>query len=168
MAAPKATADDLWPLYLGRASALLDADRWPESRSVLEAALKIAPDEPLILNFLGYSKLERGEDLDGAEAMIRKASATAPDNGSIIDSLGWALFKRGKMDEAIALLRKAALTSPAESEIHEHLGDALYAAGRRYEARFAWSAALVTAEAETDARLKAKLDGGLLNATAAP
>jgi tetratricopeptide (TPR) repeat protein len=168
LAGPQTAAGDLWPLYLGRASALLDAGRWPESRAVLGAALTIAPAEPLLLNFLGYSKLERGEDLDGAEAMIRKASALAPDNGSIIDSLGWALFKRGKTEEAIDLLRKAALSAPAESEIHEHLGDALYSAGRRYEARFAWSAALITAEAERRARLKAKLDGGLSAATAAP
>ena len=70
--------DELWPLYLLQASALEDANRWPETKQALHAAMALAPDQPLILNFLGYAKLERGEDLDAAEAMIRKASALAP------------------------------------------------------------------------------------------
>ena len=99
----------------------------PSTRST--PALEIAPDQPLILNFLGYAKLERGEDLDAAEAMIRKASELAPDDASITDSLGWAQFKRGKVDEAIETLQRAATKDPAQAEIHEHLGDALFTLG---------------------------------------
>ena len=130
------------------ANALEDANRWPEAKAALQQALALAPDQPLLLNFLGYAKLERGEDLDSAEAMIRKASELAPDDASITDSLGWAQFKRGKVDEAIATLQQAAEKDPDQAEIQEHLGDALYRSGRRYEARFAWNAALVTAEDE--------------------
>ena len=159
---------DIWPLHLLRATSLEAADRWPEARQALQAGLAIAPDQPLLLNFLGYAKLERGEDLDTAEAMIRKAVALAPDNASITDSLGWALYKRGKLQDAIDTLQRAAARDPGQAEIHEHLGDALYASGRRYEARFAWNAALVTAEDDIATRVRAKLVSGLTPATAAP
>jgi tetratricopeptide (TPR) repeat protein len=159
---------DLWTLQLLRASALEQANRWPEAKQALEAGLASNPSQPLLLNFLGYAKLERNEDVDAAEAMIRKASELAPDDASITDSLGWAEFKRGKVDEAIATLQRAAEKDPDQAEIQEHLGDALYRSGRRYEARFAWNAALVTAEDEMVARVKAKLASGLTAANAAP
>ena len=106
--------------------------------------------------------------MDAAEAMIRKASDLAPDEASITDSLGWAEFKRGKVDEAIVTLQRAAEKDPVQAEIQEHLGDALYRSGRRYEARFAWKASLVTAEDEIAARVNAKLASGLTPANAAP
>jgi Flp pilus assembly protein TadD len=157
-----------WPLLLLRASAFEEGNRWPEARNDLAQALALAPDEPLILNFLGYAKLERGEDLDTAEAMIRKASALAPDDASITDSLGWALYKRGRLPEAIEVLTRAAKADPTQAEIREHLGDALYKAGNRFEARYAWSAALITADDEVAGRIKAKIEAGLTPATAAP
>jgi len=159
---------ELWPLHLLRATALESSDRWPETKQELLAALALAPEQPLILNFLGYAKLERGEDLDAAEAMIRKASALAPDDASITDSLGWALYKRGRFADAIETLQRAAAKDPGQPEIHEHLGDALYSIGRRYEARFAWNAALVRAEDDVAARIRIKIDAGLTPATAAP
>lgn len=162
------TAEQRWPLLLLRASALEDAGRWPEARQALGAALALAPNEPLILNFLGYAKLERGEDLDSAEAMIRKASTLDPDNASITDSLGWAVYKRGRLKEAIEILTRAAKGDPTQAEIHEHLGDALYRAGSRFEARYAWQAALATADDEIARRVKAKIEAGLTPATAAP
>jgi tetratricopeptide (TPR) repeat protein len=162
------TPEERWPMLLLRASALEDAGRWPEARQTLGAALALAPNEPLILNFLGYAKLERGEDLDAAEAMIRRASSLDPDNASITDSLGWAVYKRGRLKEAIEILTRAAKGDPAQAEIHEHLGDALYKAGSRYEARYAWRAALVTADEEIATRVRAKIETGLTSATAAP
>ncbi|HET7709876.1 MAG TPA: tetratricopeptide repeat protein [Sphingomicrobium sp.] len=161
-------ATDRWTLLLLKASSLEAADRWPESKAALEEALKLAPDQPLILNFLGYAKLERGEDLDGAEAMIRKASALAPDDASITDSLGWAQYKRGKIGEAIETLQRAAVADPAQAEIREHLGDALYKAGRKFEARFAWEAALLTSEEDILRRVKSKLESGLNPTNGAP
>ena len=160
--------DQLWTLLLLEANAYQQANRWPEAKAALQQALALAPQQPLLLNFLGYAKLERGEDLDAAEAMIRKASELAPDDASITDSLGWALFKRGKVDEAIDTLARAAEKDPDQAEIQEHLGDALYKSGRRFEARFAWHAALVTAEDKIAARVKAKLTSGLTTANAAP
>ncbi|HEU5482574.1 MAG TPA: tetratricopeptide repeat protein [Sphingomicrobium sp.] len=163
-----AETDRVWPLLLLQASALESAGRWPEAKAALGAAIAMAPSEPLILNFLGYAKLEHGEDLDAAEALIRKASDLAPDNASITDSLGWALYKRGRIDEAIDILQRAAVGDPTQAEIQEHLGDALYAAGRHFEARYAWSAALATADEEVITRLKRKIESGLTKETAAP
>lgn len=160
--------DEIWSLLLLQANALEEANRWPEAKAALQQALAIAPDQPLLLNFLGYAKLERGEDMDAAEAMIRKASQLAPDDASITDSLGWAEFKRGKVDDAIQTLQRAAEKDPQQAEIQEHLGDALYKSGRRFEARFAWHAALVTAEDKIAERVKAKLASGLTAANAAP
>ena len=159
---------EVWPLLLLRASALEEGKRWPEAKADLQEALSMAPDQPLLLNFLGYAQLERGENMDAAEAMIRKASDLAPDDPSITDSLGWAEFKRGKVDEAIATLQRAAEKDPDQAEIQEHLGDALYKNGRRMEARFAWNASLVTAEDDIAMRVKAKLVSGLTTANAAP
>ena len=160
--------DELWPLLLLQASALEEAKRWPEARATLQQGLAIAPQQPLLLNFLGYAKLERGEDVDAAEEMIRKASELAPDDASITDSLGWAQYKRGKTADAIATLQRAAEKDPDQAEIQEHLGDALYTSGRRYEARFAWAASMVTAEDEIAARVKGKLATGLTAANRAP
>ncbi|MGI8704721.1 MAG: tetratricopeptide repeat protein [Sphingomicrobium sp.] len=158
----------LWPLLLLQANALEKAGRWPEAKAALGSAIALAPDEPLILNFLGYAKLEHGEELDAAEALIRRASELAPDDASITDSLGWALYKRGRVEEAIDVLQKAAVGDPAQAEIQEHLGDALYTAGRHFEARFAWQAALATADEEDIARLTSKIERGLTKETAAP
>jgi tetratricopeptide (TPR) repeat protein len=160
--------DEVWPLLLLQASALEEGKRWPEARAALQQGLAIAPQQPLLLNFMGYAKLERGEDVDNAEAMIRMASELAPDDASITDSLGWAQFKRGKVADAIATLQRAAAKDPDQAEIQEHLGDALFKSGRRYEARFAWAASLVTAEDDVEARVKAKLATGLTPANAAP
>lgn len=160
--------DDLWPLLLLQASALEDAKRWPEARTALQQALAIAPDQPMLLNFMGYAQLERGENMDAAEAMIRKASALAPDDASITDSLGWAEFKRGKVAEAITTLQRAAEKDPDQAEIQEHLGDALFTSGEHLEARFAWEAGLVTADDAIAARLNAKLASGLAPGNAAP
>lgn len=160
--------DEIWPLHLLHADALSRANRWDDVKKSLTAALEIAPDQPLILNYLGYAKLERGEDLDAAEALIRKASELSPDDASIIDSLGWAQFKRGKVEEAIDTLQRAATKDPIQAEIHEHLGDALFTSGRRVEARYAWNAALITAEDDIARRVRAKLDHGLTKANAAP
>ena len=162
------TGPDTWVLNLLRGGELEQANRWPEARAALEAALAQAGDNPLVLNYLGYAKLERGEDMDRAEKLIARASELAPDNASITDSLGWAQFKRGRVEQAIATLQQAATKDPSQSEIHEHLGDALYTAGRKFEARHAWSAALITAEDDVRGRIQAKIEAGLTPATAAP
>ncbi|HEX8442946.1 MAG TPA: tetratricopeptide repeat protein [Allosphingosinicella sp.] len=166
-AAP-ATGEAEWTLWLLRGSALDEAGRWPEAKAALEQAHKLAPDQPLVLNYLGYSQLERRENLAEAERLIREASRLRPDDAAITDSLGWAHYIRGNLPSAITLLEKAALGQPADPAINEHLGDAYYSAGRRFEARYAWEAALLYAEDEDAARLRAKIEAGLTPKLAAP
>ncbi|MCW3797438.1 tetratricopeptide repeat protein [Sphingomonas sp. BN140010] len=157
-----------WQLYLLYGAMLDRSKQWDQARAALETARKLAPQNPTVLNYLGYAQLERGENLDAAEALITEAHRLKPDDGSITDSLGWAQFKRGRVDQAIATLTQAAAGQPAEAEIHEHLGDALFTAGRKFEARHAWNAALITAEDEARARIQSKLGAGLNPGNAAP
>jgi tetratricopeptide (TPR) repeat protein len=157
-----------WALWLMQGSELGLAGKWSEAKVSLEQAYKLAPQEPAVLNHLGYSQLERRENLPEAERLIREASRLQPDDASITDSLGWAHFVRGDLPTAIALLERAAQGQPADPAINEHLGDAYYAAGRRYEARYAWKAASIYAEGAAAGRLAAKMETGLRPDLAAP
>ena len=157
----KATADVAWPLLLQRANAQLQAGDWPAAKTSSERALAYAPQQPALLNFLGYSDLEHGGDPARAAAMIAQAAALAPDDPSITDSLGWSWYVRGDLARAIPLLEQAARGAPAESDINDHLGDAYWRAGRKLEARYAWRAALVAAVPREADRIRAKIDGGV-------
>lgn len=146
-----------WALYLQRGAALDQAKRWPEARAMLRQALALAPDEPVVLNYLGYGSIERGENVAAARAMIERAARLRPEDSSIADSLGWAYFQGGDTAKALPLLERAARAQPAEVTIQEHLGDAYWKMGRRYEARYAWRAAAVAAQGEDAARLAGKI-----------
>jgi Flp pilus assembly protein TadD len=157
-----------WPLLLMEGSALDQAKDWDGARAVLERAAARAPEEPAVLNYLGYAQIERRQNVDAALALIRKASALKPQDAAITDSLGWAQFVTGDVDAAVPVLERAALGAPTDATINEHLGDALWSAGRRYEARYAWEAAAVFAEGDVAARLAAKREQGLKPEYAAP
>lgn len=150
-----------WALWLLRGSALDQAGDWAGAKAALTEAHRLAPEQPFVLNYLGYAQLERRENVEEAERMVREASRLAPDNAAITDSLGWAHYVRGDFPGAIALLERAAEGEPADPEINEHLGDAYYSAGRRVAARYAWKAAMVYAEGEDAERLRAKIETGL-------
>jgi tetratricopeptide (TPR) repeat protein len=161
-------SDRQWQYLLLQGGAYTQGGRWGEGKTALEAAYRLAPDQPVVLNYLGYSQLERRENVAEAERMVSEAHRLQPDNSAITDSLGWAHFLRGDLPKAIELLETAARGEPADASIKEHLGDAYFKAGRRYEARYAWQAALVHADDDAAARLKAKVDAGLRPELAAP
>jgi tetratricopeptide (TPR) repeat protein len=163
-----APADVIWPILLQQGGALDLAGDWPGAKAAYDRAYAIAPDQPTVLNQVGYSDIEHRENVERASAMIAKARSLRPDDPAITDSLGWVLYLQGKTDEAIPLLEKAAAGDPGEAAINEHLGDAYWSTGRVYEARYAWRAALLTAEDKDKARLATKIDTGLDKATAAP
>ncbi|MDT9597527.1 tetratricopeptide repeat protein [Sphingosinicella rhizophila] len=150
-----------WALWLMRGSALIEADHWPEAKTALQTAYKLGPQEAQVLNYLGYSQLERRENMEEAERLIREASRLQPNDAAITDSLGWAYYLRGNLIDAIKTLEKAVQGQPADVTINEHLGDAYYSAGRRIDARYAWNAALVYADEEAAVRLRAKIEKGL-------
>ena len=151
----------VWALWLIRGGALERAGMWTEGKAALERAHQLAPDQPLVLNYLGYAQLERRENIQEAMRLVAEAHRLAPDNASITDSLGWAHFLTGDVPRAVELLERAAQAEPTDTTINEHLGDAYYRAGRRIEARFAWKAALVYATPEEAERLRAKIETGL-------
>ena len=166
--ARQASPDVLWPILLQQGGALDLAGDWNAAKAAYARAYAIAPEQPTVLNQVGYSEIEHRENVEKASAMIAKASSLRPDDPAITDSLGWVLYLQGKTGQAIPLLEKAAAGDPGEAAINEHLGDAYWSDGRIYEARYAWRAALLTAEDKDKARLSSKIDMGLDKATAAP
>ena len=149
-----------WTLYLQLGGALDQAGRWPEARAALEKAVAMEPNAAVALNYLGYARIEHGEDVAGSLAMLERASTLQPDQPSITDSLAWAYFRNGDAAKALPLLQRAAQGEPGNATIHEHLGDALWSLGRRYEARYAWRAAAIVADADDSARLSGKIAHG--------
>ncbi|WP_174296846.1 tetratricopeptide repeat protein, partial [Sphingomonas bacterium] len=149
-----------WDAWLQYAGALDDGGHWPAARAALEKAVALGPDEPLALNYLGYARIEHGEDPATSEALLEKAARLKPNDPSIEDSLAWAWFKRGDVARALPLLERAAVGEPANAVIAEHLGDAYWTVGRRYEARYAWAASAVVAPPEAVARLRVRIDRG--------
>lgn len=151
-----------WFLFFARGRAFSKLGDWPAARRDFEAALKIDPNQADVLNFLGYTLLERGEELDLALTLIEAAVAEAPQSAHIRDSLGWAFFKMGRYDEATQHLEQAAELQSTHPEILDHLGDALWAVGRKVEARFHWRRALsFEPDSAVVPRITAKLAQGL-------
>lgn len=155
-----------WRLLYARGAAREQLDRWDEAEIDLVKANTLAPDQPALLNYLGYSWIDRGENTDEAFAMIQRAAELRPNAGFIIDSLGWAHFRRGAYDEAVKYLERAVELSPSEAVLNEHLGDAYWRVGRELEAGFQWKHALRLApdndeESDNVVLLKAKLETGL-------
>lgn len=148
-------------LLLQYGGALVESGRWAEGKAQLEQALALVPDSAVVLNHLGYSLAERGEELPRAIALLEQATKIAPDEPAYIDSLGWVYYRAGQAAKALPLLEKAVLNAPGEPEINEHLGDVLWTLGRRFEARHAWTAAAVYAEGAVKARITRKLERGL-------
>lgn len=135
---------------------------WDDAEADFRAALELQPDHPSILNYLGYSLVERREKLDEALGMIERAVAGQPDSGAIVDSLAWVLYRLGRYDEAIVHMVRAAELEPLDPIVSDHLGDVLWAVGREAEARFQWQRALSFGPEEKDAiRIRAKLAKGL-------
>jgi tetratricopeptide (TPR) repeat protein len=149
-------------LWFLRGSANELAGNWKEAEADLRRAVEIEPENALYLNYLGYSLLDRRLNLPEARGLIARAYKAAPENGAIIDSMGWAEFTAGNYQEAVRLLEKARAAEPADPTIADHLGDALWRAGRRIEARHAWtSATALSPEAKLAGLLARKLEFGL-------
>lgn len=155
-----------WNLHFLRGMMRDRAGDWAGAEADLKAALALVPEEPGVLNYLGYSLMERGEQTEAARSMIERAAALRPGDGGIIDSLGWMQVKLGQTDQAVVTLERALALEPEDPTITSHLGDALWGQGRRIEARFRWRQALAVvgtgaSDAEERRRLQARLDYGL-------
>jgi tetratricopeptide (TPR) repeat protein len=145
-----------------RAMAHDGAGDWPGAEADLVAALEVHPDDPHMLNYLGYSWADRGERLDEALEMLERAAEARPGDYHIIDSVGWARFRLGDWAGAVEALERAAALAPYDPVVADHLGDAYWRAGRRAEARVQWRRALSVADdAELAEAIAGKLARGL-------
>jgi tetratricopeptide (TPR) repeat protein len=154
-----------WRLHFARGVARDQMHRWDEAENDLRHALELEPDQPDVLNYLGYTWADRGENLDEALAMIQRAVEQRPRSGAMIDSLGWVHYRRGDFDQAIEFLERAVELEPASAVVNDHLGDAYWRADRRIEARFQWQRALALAEGENRTTIAQKLETGLGDAS---
>lgn len=152
-----------WALYYTRGIANERAGSWDAAEADFREALVLQPDQPLVLNYLGYSLLQQGRDLDEALDMIQRAVKGQPDDGYITDSLGWAYYRLGRYDDAVAPMLRAVELVPDDPVVNDHLGDVLWKVGRKREADFQWHRALSFGPApELDMdRVRKKLDLGL-------
>lgn len=150
-------ADD-WPIFYDRGIAYSHANDWPKAEADFRHALQLSPDQPYVLNYLGYSWADKGEHLRQARRMIEMASDRRPDDGAIVDSLGWVLLRQGDVKDAVQELQRAVELEPEDPTINGHLGDAYAAAGRLLEAQYQWRRALTLNPDPADsAKLEAKL-----------
>ena len=151
-----------WPLFYSSGIALERGKKWERAEKQFLMALKFVPDNPQVLNYLGYSWIDQGINIDAAMEMIVKAAEQRPSDGYIIDSLGWAFYQIGQYEEAVIKLEKAVeLTS--DSIIIDHLGDALFYSGRKIEAVFQWKRALeFEPSEEMTNKIKEKIEGTII------
>ncbi|WP_224701508.1 tetratricopeptide repeat protein [Devosia aquimaris] len=127
-----------WRFYYVRGISYERAKQWPKAEADFLKALELNPDQPAVLNYLGYSWIDQDMHLERALEMIETAVEAQPQDGYIVDSLGWAFYKLGRIDEAVTTLERAVLLRPNDPELNDHLGDAYWKVGRRLEAKFQW------------------------------
>lgn len=156
-----------WFVLYARAISHERLDNWEQAEADFRAALVLNPDQPQVLNYLGYSMVEKQINLEEALNMIERAVAGRPDSGFIVDSLGWVLFRLGRYDEAVGHMERAVELMPIDPVVNDHLGDVYWSVGRKREAEFQWNRALSfvdpdDAEGEADPdRIRLKLEIGL-------
>ena len=151
-----------WVLFYFRGICYARSKQWSKAEADLKKALELFPDQPLVLNYLGYSWVDQGVNLDEGMSMIRRAVEQRPDDGYIVDSLGWANFRIGNYEEAVKDLDRAVELKPDDSTINDHLGDAYWRVGRVLEAHFQWSHAKdLNPDPEDLPKIEQKLKSGL-------
>jgi tetratricopeptide (TPR) repeat protein len=153
-----------WQLFYYRGVANERAKDWSSAEKDFQKALELSPDEPYVLNYLAYTWVERRERLDQALPMLEKAVSQRPEEGFIVDSLGWAHYMLGRFPEAVTELERAVSLAPTDPVLNDHLGDAYWKVGRKQEARFQWSRA-ISFDPEPDQLplLQQKLEQGLID-----
>lgn len=155
--------DSHWRLFYYRGIAHERSKMWEESEADLKLALELNPDQPDVLNYLGYTWVDMGVNLEEGLAMIRLAVEQQPNNGFIVDSLGWAYYKLGRYEEAVAQLERAVELRPEDPVLNDHLGDAYWKVGRKLEATFQWSHARdLDPDPQNLEKIVQKLESGMI------
>lgn len=167
LAITERTGANSWFLLYARGISHERQGNWKAAEADFRKALELNPGHPQVLNYLGYSLVEKRENLDEALELIEQAVAASPNSGYIIDSLGWALYRLGRYEEAVPHMEKAVELMAVDPVVNDHLGDVYWAVGRIREAEFQWARALsfidhgeTTEDADPD-RIRRKLEVGL-------
>jgi tetratricopeptide (TPR) repeat protein len=151
-----------WPYYYARGTSYERIKKWPLAEADLQKALQLSPNQSLILNYLGYSWVDQGINLKQGLKLIERAVQLKPDDGYIVDSLGWAHFRLGNFKQAVKYLERAVELRPEDPTLNDHLGDAYWRVGREREAYFQWRQALtLKPDPEEVAKIQAKVEKGL-------
>lgn len=151
-----------WTVFFQRGIAYERQKLWDKAEPSFRKALELNPDQPQVLNYLGYSWVDMNINLEEGLDMIRKAVELKPDDGYIVDSLGWAYFRMNRFDDAVVELEKAAELMAGDPTINDHLGDAYWRVGRKLEAVFQWTQTLELKPEEAEIpKIKAKIENGL-------
>jgi Flp pilus assembly protein TadD len=157
-----APAKPNWVVFYFRGICYERSKQWPKAEADMRKALELYPEQPQVLNYLGYSWIDQGVNLEDGMRMIRRAVEQRPDDGYIVDSLGWAYFRTGKLEDAVKQLERAVELKPEDPTINDHLGDAYWRTGRELEARFQWAHARdLKPEPEDLAKIEEKIKSGL-------
>lgn len=152
-----------WTYYYARGTSYERTKRWSQAEADLQKALQLAPDQPLVLNYLGYSWVDQNKNLKQGLQLIEQAVKLKPDDGYIVDSLGWAHYRLGNYKEAVKYLERAVELRPEDPVLNDHLGDGFWRVGREAEARYQWEQALTLKPEPEDAeKIKKKLTKGLV------
>jgi len=155
-----------WVVFYFRGICYERSKQWPKAETDLKKALELFPEQPHVLNYLGYSWIDQGVNLDQGMEMINRAVQQRPDDGYIVDSLGWAYFRTGNNEEAVKNLERAIELKPEDPTINDHLGDAYWRVGRVLEAKFQWAHARdLKPDPEDLPKIEAKLKDGLPDET---
>ncbi len=152
-----------WPMFFARGICFERAGKWQQAEADLLKSLELKPGQPEVLNYLGYSWIDRNMNIEQAKSMVEEAVKERPDDAQVIDSMGWVLFKTKDFENASKFLERAAEITPYDSVINNHLGDSYWKQGRYNEARFQWQRALKFKNSDEvlDDDLKEKLKNGL-------
>jgi len=159
---PKAPDKNSWVYYYYRGICEERSKQWNKAEVDMRKALELQPEQPHVLNYLGYSWIDQGINLDEGMKLIKRAVEQRPDDGYIVDSLGWAYFRTGNYEDAVKNLERAIDLKPEDPTINDHLGDAYWRVGRTLEAKFQWAHARdLKPEPEDLPRIEAKIEHGL-------
>jgi tetratricopeptide (TPR) repeat protein len=158
-----------WAIFFSRGICYERAKQWDKAEVDLKKALELYPDQPQVLNYLGYSWVDQHINLDEGVRMIKRSVEQRPDDGYIVDSLGWAYYRLGNYEEAVKQLDRAVELKPTDPTINDHLGDAYWKVGRTLEARFQWAHARdLKPEPDDLKKIEEKLKSGLVDPAPAP
>ncbi len=151
-----------WNVFYQRGIAYERLKQWPKAEPNFKKALELFPNQPQVLNYLGYSWIDMNMNLEEGLEMIKKAVDLRPSDGFIIDSLGWGYYRLGRYEEAVTELERAVALQPADPVLNDHLGDAYWRVGRKLEATFQWNRALGLKPEEAEIpKIKLKIENGL-------